>query len=672
MPTFGLPKLDINPFSTMPLEAGEERQLIGRDHEFLQLKNFLQYRSTRRLMLVGPLGSGRTSMLRCLQPYAASYATVEHLPAHSPGESLLAALHVQLIGSQPPHHWSEMVRVLVNECATISRSLPLVVIDVPASDTSVLSVALRDTLSVLERLNALVVIVCDHHERRQLPSTVTGMFEQMELQPLGVEQVLELVHHRMSTLNQSAPDFNEQQAQSLLDGCDGYPLSVVTALRNAVDSIRMGSQPPSSKFSTGVPAKPMPRDEPYALGVLSGSSAPPEPSFGPLPTEGEHLETAPVETTPVETASTPSSEQGAAKEAVESQHPSVPLDSFGWSMAPEGEASTPSNRELQEPAPGLVDGFPAALLDPLDPEILDASTPWDQRNPSPPSVNAPQDNGFELDFGHLNKQQAQDEPLLPLPTTVSTPFVHEPRSFPPLPKGMFGGLARRNREDTPDELSRHTGGEWENEGLVKEDQDDNSEFWIAPGSMFAEPIEHHDEPMALMEDEDEWTPSFQGNPLESQAIEDGFVRGEDDSQPFTLPHVAGNGKIEEVHAMLKALVMNLHPNDSSSLLSFFEQRQQPSMGVKETHPLNHIALNALNMREAYVIKEARQRWVSPSDATVLEHLDVKRSRLSQICNRLFRLGILDAKRVGRYRKYKLTKAAEAQLTAWGALKEAVA
>ena len=53
---------------------------------------------------------------------------------------------------------------------------------------------------------------------------------------------------------------------------------------------------------------------------------------------------------------------------------------------------------------------------------------------------------------------------------------------------------------------------------------------------------------------------------------------------------------------------------------------------------------------------------------MLQHLGVKRARLSQISNRLLKNGILQARQVGRSRKFSLTQAARAQLIAWGALK----
>ena len=56
-----------------------------------------------------------------------------------------------------------------------------------------------------------------------------------------------------------------------------------------------------------------------------------------------------------------------------------------------------------------------------------------------------------------------------------------------------------------------------------------------------------------------------------------------------------------------------------------------------------------------------------SDEELLTHLSIKRARLSQISNRLLKHGILQARQVGRSRKYTLTQAARAQLVAWGAI-----
>ena len=112
---YGLPSLEENPFSIRPLEPGESGKLIGRDDLFTRLQNFLRFRSARRVMLLGPLGSGRTSLVSCLKTYAAAVATIDHLPAHSPAASLLSMCYRQMIGGEPPVNRTELVTELVNE-----------------------------------------------------------------------------------------------------------------------------------------------------------------------------------------------------------------------------------------------------------------------------------------------------------------------------------------------------------------------------------------------------------------------------------------------------------------------------------------------------------------------------------------------------------------------------
>ncbi|MCH1537226.1 MAG: hypothetical protein L7S48_02325 [Candidatus Poseidonia sp.] len=90
---YGLPLLNENPFSIRPLEPGELGKMVGRDEVFNRLKNYLRLGSARRIMLTGPLGSGRTSLVRCLKPYAGAYASIEHLPAINPAKALLDMIY---------------------------------------------------------------------------------------------------------------------------------------------------------------------------------------------------------------------------------------------------------------------------------------------------------------------------------------------------------------------------------------------------------------------------------------------------------------------------------------------------------------------------------------------------------------------------------------------------
>ena len=721
--TFGLPMLEENPFNPMPLEAGDEHKLIARGGEFLELKNYLKYQSPRRILLVGSFGSGRTSLLRCLQPYASAYASVEHLRAQGPGDALLRDLHAQLVGAQAPVHHADLVKSLVDACFGFASGLPLIVIDVPASDTSVLNVALRDSLAVLERLRALVVLVCEPHERRQLPSNVAGLFDEIRLAPFGPQEVVSLVEHRLSTVGVSSLTFTAMNAEALLARCDGSPLAVLTLLRNAVDAVRMGSGTPVSSTSSIGQAKILPRDEPYALGVLSGAEHPPVPNAAQIGT----VESGPfggtehegMEAPPLEPASTPLDDGLRTGEVTNSSQVDITPD-LGQVLtsedAPthEGENAQPSEAHgeplgvadstdavISDNGQAYGDAYPSTLLDPLDPVIFDASTPWTERvEPAAAPPSSPASPGFDLDFDGLSRAQAEDDPLPPLPGPTFGSGIIDASSVAPLPKGMFRKLAARNRtaneqsnafvptaQTEPPSLEgalpssqpslEHDVDAWALEGLVRETGDEIAEFWVAPGSLY--------EPPALELEDDE--PEDGGsNATPSEAVQHPTLSQGVVPMPHAADHQAteafagleltsserGADRLEEVHAMLSSLVMALKPEQTTSLLSYFEGRQRPPRGPKDVHPLNHIALNQLNLREAYVVEQARLRLISPSDEAVLAHLGVQRSRLSQICNRLLRFGILEAQREGRFRKYQLTKAAEAQLIAWGALEEVVA
>ena len=102
-------------------------------------------------------------------------------------------------------------------------------------------------------------------------------------------------------------------------------------------------------------------------------------------------------------------------------------------------------------------------------------------------------------------------------------------------------------------------------------------------------------------------------------------------------------------------------------MAFFEARAQSTFGPRESFPLDKHLLGSLNSVEAYVVGVANDRPFSPSDNDMLQHLNVKRARLSQISNRLLKHGILQVRQSGRSRNYSLTQTARAQLVAWGAL-----
>ena len=600
---FGLPYLDENPFSIRPLEAGESGKLVGRDDVFIRLQSYLKLRSARRVMLVGPLGSGRTSLVRCLKPYAGAYASIDHLPARAPASALLSMCYRQMIGGEPPLDRVELVNDLVNEMYSFNDKLPMIVIDVPASDLSVLEVALRDAHSSLERLNALLVLVCDVKERHHLPSTVLEGFEIRRMTPFSASDVLTLVRQRLASVGVVDSEFTSQDAATLLEQCDGFPASVITILRDTVDSVRMQQSDDLPMQFNDTSAKLQPRDEPDSLNRLMGE----------VVDNASKVE----ETDPTHSPSASSASEDSA------------------------------------------------------PDVIDASVPWDQRTAllgesNRQSIEEVAMAGFDLNIDRLLEEQDNDEPLQSTP--FNTPIIDADTalggaSFPV--NGMFKNLAKRNKS-AKHELDKTGDSHPESQHELIEGTGDNH-YWVDETLLpppRPEPIPEEKSAMLIHDEIGMSSPlpgAFNG-PIEAEEPQDTFI-----GQPTNL-----RMDRVDIAAAFTDLLSFLNPVSTSSdhhegLLRFLQQRVQERHGPRELHALNKHVLGSLNASESYVVSVAHERDFSPSDASLLNHLCIKRARLSQISNRLLKSGVLQVKQVGRSRKYSLTQAARAQLVAWGAL-----
>lgn len=602
---YGLPYLDENPFSIRPLEAGESGKLVGREDAFNRLQSFLRLRSARRIMLLGPLGSGRTSLVRCLKPYAGASATIDHLPAQSPATSLLNMCYRQMIGVEPPIDRTELVNDLVNEMYSFNDKLPMIVIDVPASDLSVLEVALRDAHSSLERLNALLVLVCDVKERHQLPSTVVEGFELLRLSPFSAGDVMTLVRQRLASVGVVDSEFSMNDATALLDDCDGYPASVITLLRDAVDSVRMGQSQGLPAPFVDTSAKIQPRDEPESLHRLMGENT----------EESEVDEQEPT---------LPGFHDGA--KAVDAPISDVIDASMPWDQ----------RADLLEQRLSIFD------------EVED-SLPV----------------GFELDIGKLSEAKDNDEPLQATPFTTPIIDADSARSGPSTPvRGMFKNLARRNKDaNLADGLETDDDQNAQDE-LV--DASNQYQYWVNEALMPPAPEDpiSEEESTMLLHDEVGFVDDLpEGDALPISDVDQDLMHDAGESNSLS-----NNAMLEALNGLMAMLQPASNPAPHhDGLLSYLQRRYREREGPREAYALDKHALSSLNPSESYVVSVAHQRTYSPSDEYILGHLSVKRARLSQISNRLLKHGILQVQQVGRSRKYSLTQAARAQLMAWGAV-----
>ena len=78
---FDIPELSSNPFSAMPLEGSKSELYVGRLDIRGRLSQHIKFRSTRRILMVGDLGSGRTSLLRCSALEAPVSVHIDHISA---------------------------------------------------------------------------------------------------------------------------------------------------------------------------------------------------------------------------------------------------------------------------------------------------------------------------------------------------------------------------------------------------------------------------------------------------------------------------------------------------------------------------------------------------------------------------------------------------------------
>ena len=569
---FDLPNLTSNPFSAIPLEGSKSDLYVGRLDIRRRLAQHIKFRSTRRILMAGDLGSGRTSLLRCSALEAPVSVHIDHISASNPLESILQRMYSELVGYDFPSNTVELVKKMVDFSHTFSGSLPLIVIDTPNVEDSVLYVALRDVLPALERLQAVIVVVVESKQRMNIPESVLHSFDNVEtLSILSVDEVQALVEKRISSVSDEDFSLDFENAQAIHSKTGGLPLEVVKFMRDAIDNYRMNDSVSNQQNK-------------------------------PLVSQNDAVE-------------------------IQVQEP-----------------------ELQNNQ-DLIEGN--------DSEIIDASVPWNERDSENKSstFQAPTNLfDFDLDLDGLSESQQSDKPVEDLAYSANPDteeiIIADSKPRPTINAGAFGGLLGRTRDF--EEMEKN-----EPEEMVNQHNNHGTELWVSKEMIEAEEkveFEEHNsaeliyDEIGLEDDEDEFnTPALD----EFSSIPE----SQDDSLA-----------IQKIMSLLSNLVsqasqQKAQPSDNflDSLLNFSQKR----FGEKIDYPLNPTVLSSLNSSESYVLSIAKVRKYSPSDKEILEHLGIKRPRLSQISNKLLKSGILNARMKGRSRYYELTQSAKAQLIAWG-------
>ena len=265
-------------------------------------------------------------------------------------------------------------------------------------------------------------------------------------------------------------------------------------------------------------------------------------------------------------------------------------------------------------------------------------------------INSIQNNGVDESFEEEEKEDDQtpifDLNLDKLEEEPETTYIEDTNSIPLPSSGPFSRLAARNR-DNKNLAPRFD--KTKAKPVQKEpDGAEANKLWIA------------DEPDAvLIKQEAPIMHEIQIDTAEGDnfAAHDNLQKDE-----RTNNHVEG---------LLGQLFEALNVPNSLSLAELLSAMKRPTIGQRESNALDIYTLRNLSKNEAVLVEVSSTREISPSDSRLQDRLSIGRPRMSQMCNRLYRAGILSVQQKGRSRMFKLTNDARAQMVAWGIMEASV-
>ena len=257
----------------------------------------------------------------------------------------------------------------------------------------------------------------------------------------------------------------------------------------------------------------------------------------------------------------------------------------------------------------------------------------------------PEFEEFNLDFDKLDEmKQSENVPSKPVN----------------MPSGGLSGLrARMNSYDDKNQDSVD---------LKIADSDNSASIWV---SQEAPLFGHEEKEMHVEEDEMEldlveidqepnYFDSLAERSYSSNILDNNATNGEENN--------------EKLVKMLQDILLGKNHNSVrenvtkvSKIVESLMSLNEPKENLEQERPLEISIFTNLNKKEAKVLAKGIDKEITPSDKEILEELDVKRPRLSQICNKLQKSGVFKSKKIGRSRYFSITSTAKAQMKAWGML-----
>lgn len=253
MPSEGFPHVTRNPFGRKPLEGSDADLLVARDEVLQHLRWFLQEGNDARLLLLtGPSGSGRTSLMRVLKGSLQRSVHVVDVDPMQPAADLLKQIHLGLIGGEPPSGPSQATDMLIQ---TLRRDhgQALIVLDLPVLDGEHLPQILSKSMSYLERLDALIVVIATpEHAARLGPALEVRFLEEFALKPFTDEDIATMIDVRVRRQNQLGWRPRTAWIQEHLGGVQRHPRDLLRAMSAHYVAQQRGERRPSPPSQEGV------------------------------------------------------------------------------------------------------------------------------------------------------------------------------------------------------------------------------------------------------------------------------------------------------------------------------------------------------------------------------------------------------------------------------------
>ena len=553
-----LPSLREDPFSQGPLSAKDSNLLVGRHSYFEEMEKNIQFKSSRRILLVGQYGSGKTSFVNCLGGKTNLHIHVDRIDTVNPGLELLRDIYSQVVNVTAPSDHKKLERELAASLHSKRNYLPLISVDADMANIASLEACLLASVPFFERLAALIVVAVNPNQKSLLSEQIRERFEVRPMEELDADSVKALVERRIGTCSNEPYQMTTEEAGKVLAASrNGHPGSIIKVLRSVIDG-QMLPELPQSPISENMVSEDTP------------SPVPQEIDTGIFNEEHELLDD---------------------------------LDSE--ELSDDEEEAVVEGIDEWEDGPGMSGTM-----------------------------------GFDLNLESLEEPIVDEKKEQPVEDTYVTEDNLQP-------VGIFGGLRGRWKQTSQsiDEIE-------EPEGEYQQLDGANS-LWVSKNSL------------PIQDDEVEDIPPAE-NALEPESLILETFESDYPEMAEENTHQPNDLILKTLTDLLsKLLTPSGDTMVSNKLAESLQTLSRPKIGGKEEHPLNVQVLTSLTKAETIVVSIAQQRSVSPSDKQLLEKLNIKRARLSQICNRLHKAGILDVRMVGRSRMFGLTRTALAQMMAWG-------